>query len=165
MKKSHNISNANQEKKQNNFICCNCNELVEFSSTLGTAHRNHCPKCLFSLHLDKKSSGDRSAFCGGRMAPVGLTFKQEGLDKYGREKEGELMLIHKCSKCERVSINRLAADDDERAILMLFNESVMIDDKIKKDIINEGIAIATADDKQKIFIQLFGKSLNKVNMA
>ncbi len=152
---------SNQQKNvEGDFICCHCSEQVKFSNTLGTEHRNHCPKCLYSLHLDKEVSGDRSASCGGYMPPIGLTFKQEGFDKYGKKREGELMLIHQCVKCARISINRLAADDDERAIIVLFNKSIYMDEKTKKDLADIDIIAATADDKNKVFIKLFGKSIN-----
>ena len=37
----------------------------------GTQHRNHCPNCLTSLHLDNEP-GDRAADCGGQMEPVAV---------------------------------------------------------------------------------------------
>jgi len=160
-----NIAEINKEKIQKGFTCCNCNIKVVFSNTLGTAHRNHCPKCLYSLHLDKEFSGDRRASCGGHMRPIGLTFKKEGHDKYGHDKEGELMIIHECSACERISINRLAADDDERAILVLFNQSLTISEEAIKKISNEGIVLAIAEDKKKVFIKLFGKSINQFKIT
>ena len=44
----------------------------------GTQHRNHCPNCLSSLHLDIEP-GDREADCGGIMDPVGCM----GEEKWG----------------------------------------------------------------------------------
>ena len=37
----------------------------------GTQHRNHCPNCLASVHLDDEP-GDRAADCGGTMEPVAV---------------------------------------------------------------------------------------------
>ena len=37
----------------------------------GSSHRNHCPNCLYSLHLDKEP-GDRASDCHGRMEPIGV---------------------------------------------------------------------------------------------
>ncbi|MEU5370808.1 RNHCP domain-containing protein, partial [Streptomyces sp. NPDC005951] len=31
------------------------------------AHRNHCPSCQVSLHVDGRVPGDRAAGCRGRM--------------------------------------------------------------------------------------------------
>jgi hypothetical protein len=31
----------------------------------GTGHRDHCPSCLWSRHLDDERPGDRASECGG----------------------------------------------------------------------------------------------------
>ncbi|MFA4999303.1 MAG: RNHCP domain-containing protein [Parcubacteria group bacterium] len=147
---------------EDEFICCNCGKQVESSEDIGTAHRNHCPHCLSSLHLDKEISGDRAANCGGCMTPLGLTFKKEGIDKHGREKRGELMIVHKCSKCGKISINRLAADDDEIAIIALFNKSLELSFEVIEKISKEGIDILRSEDKKEVFIKLFGKGIKNI---
>jgi DNA-directed RNA polymerase subunit RPC12/RpoP len=157
-----NADKISAEKEKGWFVCCGCERKVSFSESIGTAHRNHCPYCLSSKHLDKEFSGDRAADCGGCMRAVALSFKKEGVDKYGREREGELMLIHECSVCGRISINRLAADDDEAAIISLFNGSFSLPEKLKKKISKEGIVIAGPAEKKKVFIKLFGKGVGKV---
>jgi len=161
-KQRENILKINAEKQMNKFTCCECGNEVIFSTQIGTAHRNHCPHCLASCHLDKEFSGDRAADCGGCMRAIGLTFKEEGIDKYHNQKEGELMIIHECLVCGKVSINRLASDDDEAKILFLFHNSLSLNDKIKQKISHEGIKIASLADKEKVFIKLFGKSINKI---
>jgi hypothetical protein len=45
------------------------------------------------------------------MRPVGLALKATH-KKYGRLAGGELMLAHLCVECNKVSLNRMAADDD-----------------------------------------------------
>ena len=45
------------------FTCKKCGRLV-VSAGAGSGHRNHCPNCLTSLHLDVEP-GDRAADCGG----------------------------------------------------------------------------------------------------
>ena len=72
------------------FKCQNCSKDIKINLQMGTKNRNHCPNCLFSLHVDEKP-GDRSSLCYKLMEPIGLTFKKEGYDKYGKEKIGELM--------------------------------------------------------------------------
>ena len=37
----------------------------------GSQHRNHCPNCLSSVHLDDEP-GDHSAECGGTMEPMAV---------------------------------------------------------------------------------------------
>ena len=51
------------------FTCKVCGRLV-VPTGAGSNHRNHCPNCLSSLHLDIEP-GDREADCGGIMEPVG----------------------------------------------------------------------------------------------
>lgn len=161
-KQKANISSIKAEKQMSKFICCECSNEVIISTNIGTAHRNHCPHCLASRHLDREFSGDRAAKCGGCMRAIGLTFKEEGIDKYNNQKEGELMIIHECLVCGKISINRLASDDDEAKILFLFHNSFSLSDKIKQKISSAGIKIASLKDKEKVFIKLFGKSINKI---
>ena len=52
------------------FICKSCGREV-VPSGAGSDHRNHCPNCLTSLHVDEKP-GDRMAECGGHMEPVSV---------------------------------------------------------------------------------------------
>jgi hypothetical protein len=95
------------------------------------------------------------------MKPIGLTFKKEGTDKYGKERKGELMIIHECEKCGRVSINRLSADDDDGAILSLFGDSLGMEENKKNMLVGSGIDVADSGAKEDIFIRLFGKGINK----
>lgn len=81
------------------FTCKNCGWLVT-PENAGTQHRNHCPNCLCSLHVDNEP-GDRAADCGGVMEPIGVWVR----------KNGEWALIHRCRRCGALSSNRVAADD------------------------------------------------------
>ena len=63
----------------------------------GTQHRNHCPNCLTSLHLDNEP-GDRAADCGGQMEPVAVWVR----------KGGEWAIIHRCRLCGKLASNRIA---------------------------------------------------------
>jgi DNA-directed RNA polymerase subunit RPC12/RpoP len=83
----------------NHFICANCNKKVSLSAP-GTKNRNHCPFCLYSLHVDI-IPGDRKNPCMGLMKPVALTTKHDG----------EEVLTHKCQKCGFERWNRVAGDD------------------------------------------------------
>jgi len=90
------------------------------------------------------------------MQPIGLTFKQEGNDKYDKLKQGELMIIHKCIACEKISINRIASDDDTDTILKIFAESKKLSSIKRKQLQEKGVQLLTNQDKEKILIQLFG---------
>jgi hypothetical protein len=74
----------------------------------GSEHRNHCPHCLHSVHLDEEP-GDRAACCGAVMEPVTVWVR-------GR---GEWALVHRCRACGRLSSNRIAGDDNEALLLSL----------------------------------------------
>ena len=73
------------------FTCKVCGRPV-VSAGAGSGHRNHCPNCLSSLHLDMEP-GDRAADCGGIMDPVGVWVR----------KNGEWAVIHRCRRCGHLS--------------------------------------------------------------
>lgn len=124
---------------------------------MGTHNRNHCPFCLWSKHVDS-TTGNREVKCYGAMEPIGLTFKKEGLDKWGKPKQGELMIIHKCSKCSKLSINRIASDDKAEKILEILDKSSKLNELSKKTLEGSQIKLITEEDRPQILIQLFGKS-------
>ncbi len=82
------------------FVCKVCGRDV-YPDGAGSGHRNHCPNCLHSLHLDTEP-GDRAADCGGIMEPVAVWVR----------KGGEWAIIHRCRRCGALSSNRVAADDN-----------------------------------------------------
>lgn len=86
------------------------------------------------------------------MEPVGLTFKKEGVDKYGKERQGEIMLIHQCEKCGKVNINRLAGDDQTEEVMSLFENS-----KDRKFEDPKDIEILKEEDREEVRAQLFGR--------
>ena len=90
------------------FRCRHCRQFV-VSVPSGGRHRNHCPCCLHSRHVDERMPGDRLSSCGGTMAPVGM-FVRSG---------GEHGLVHRCMECGTVRRNRIAADDDFELVLRL----------------------------------------------
>jgi len=144
-----------KEERKGGFRCCGCGQWVSFLEFMGTAHRNHCSFCLWSKHVDLEKPGDRKSECQAGMKPIGLTFKHEGEDKYGKLRQGELMLIHECV-CGKISINRIAGDDNSEAILKAFEESQKHPkkwDQLKR----KGIEILLSGKREKIFIQLFGE--------
>jgi hypothetical protein len=89
------------------FTCRVCGRVV-LPAGAGSAHRNHCPNCLTSLHLDVEP-GDRAADCGGVMEPVAVWVR-------GR---GEWAVIHRCRRCGALSSNRVAADDNPMKLMSI----------------------------------------------
>ncbi len=153
-KKTNKVKSKNQE---NVFSCGNCRRPIRSSGLIGTKHRNHCPFCLWSRHLDSCQPGDRKAECQARMEPIGLTFKHEGVDKYGKLRQGELMIIHKCLGCGKLSINRIAGDDQPEAILNLLKKSQKLSPEEKSRLKKNGIDLIPLTKEKQVRRQLFGR--------
>ena len=141
-----------------NFTCIHCGALVVVDPLLaGVLNRNHCPYCLWSRHLDLFEAGDRMCACKSPMRPVGLSLKQRR-KKYAREDSGELMLIHTCVECSAVSINRIAADDLDDAIIALFDQSLDLDDSERLVLANQFIRMLSESDRWLVEERLFGRA-------
>lgn len=137
------------------FRCGHCQNPVSASFVLaGVKNRNHCPLCLWSKHVDSQSAGDRLAACKGLMEPVGLTLKKTR-KKYGPE-TGELMLVHRCVECEKISINRIAADDDTERIFEVFDSSIELDPALKSRLQESEIELLGTADLPEVRRQLLG---------
>lgn len=109
-------------RQSESFQCAHCRSHVTTLPWIsGVQNRNHCPYCLWSKHLDHKQAGDRLSACKAPMRPAGVALKQSR-KKYGTD-TGELMLVHVCGGCGKVSLNRIAADDDPQAILAAYDAS------------------------------------------
>ena len=140
------------------FKCAHCHVLVSSAHILsGVNNRNHCPYCLWSCHLDLYAAGDRLSACKAPMKPIGLTLKM-GRNKYRRETGGELMLVHECSGCKALSINRNAADDDSGTIMAVFQESLVLDQQLHTLCQEHGIVMLKAEDLKIVQTQLYGRS-------
>jgi hypothetical protein len=136
------------------FRCSHCSNHVSVAHMLsGVNNRNHCPYCLWSRHLDLYAAGDRLSACKGQMRPIGLTMKKSR-NKYQIKSRGELMLVHECTGCGCLSINRIAADDDPDSVMDAFDSSLSLNHQTRTRCEAQGIAIL--DDFQVIHIQLFG---------
>ncbi|WP_171164877.1 RNHCP domain-containing protein [Streptomyces sp. I05A-00742] len=90
------------------FRCLGCRLGVSLDAP-GTAHRNHCPNCLASLHVDQRAPGDRAAACRGRMEALSMSVRPDG----------EWLIIHQCLSCGELSANRIAGDDNALALMRL----------------------------------------------
>ena len=138
------------------FRCRHCQRFVTYDPAFaGVQNRNHCPHCLWSLHVDDRSAGDRRAECRSLMRPVGLTTKRSR-NKYARERDGELMLIHQCTGCGKVVINRIAADDNDAAILAVFAESHTATPTFRDELAAMGVEMLGASDEGLVRKRLAG---------
>ncbi|MEX2162220.1 MAG: RNHCP domain-containing protein [Anaerolineales bacterium] len=83
------------QRKIEDFVCLNCALAVQ-----GDGYTNHCPRCLFSRHVDIHP-GDRQANCSGLMAPVAVSGKP-----------GSYRILHRCQLCGAEKWNQAAPGDD-----------------------------------------------------
>lgn len=90
------------------FKCGRCRTFVG-PTISGGRHRNHCPLCLTSRHVDDRHPGDRASECRALMDAVGV---------FARPK-GEQVIVHRCGGCGLERHNRVAADDNSLALLRL----------------------------------------------
>jgi hypothetical protein len=94
-------------KPSRSFRCVHCR--VDVSTDVpGTQHRNHCPSCLWSRHVDDRP-GDRAADCDASMEPLAITVRGDG----------EWVLIHRCRGCGVLHANRVAGDDNPLLLVRL----------------------------------------------
>ncbi|MBV9164205.1 MAG: RNHCP domain-containing protein [Pseudonocardiales bacterium] len=94
-------------RRREDFTCLHCGTPVR-----GNGYTNHCPRCLWSRHVDV-NPGDRAAECGAAMEPIGAL--SEG---------GEIIVVHQCLACGHSRRNRSALDDDRDVLLELFGQPV-----------------------------------------
>ncbi len=90
------------------FRCAHCGLDVPCDAP-GTAHRNHCPNCLWSRHADDTTPGDRASGCRASMEPIAVTVRGDG----------EWVLVHRCLGCGTLRLNRTAADDSPLLLLRI----------------------------------------------
>jgi len=83
------------KKKKEDFVCEKCGAEVK-----GSGFTNHCPKCLWSKHVDI-FPGDRAEICGGLMKPI-----------FVEENGGEWPIVHKCQKCGIEKRNKISKEDN-----------------------------------------------------
>jgi hypothetical protein len=135
------------------FTCVRCHLPISCApSVAGVHNRNHCPRCLWSRHMDWRAAGDRLSNCRAPMEPVGLTTKRSR-NRYAHERDGELMIVHRCTGCGKLSINRIAADDSAEAIVALFEASLAHKPAVDPD----GVDLLGAGDGALVRRRLFGR--------
>ena len=88
------------------FTCINCHKHVD---KLDYSARDHCPYCLYSLHVDI-NPGDRANPCKGLLVPIGI-------EKF----KNTYKIIYKCNKCNELHKNIMAKDDNYDEIIRLSN--------------------------------------------
>lgn len=140
------LINMEKDRLSKEFKCIECGRIVSNSDFSGTSHRNHCPFCGYSLHVDK-SNGDRASECGGKMEPIGLMHKSHD----------ELCIIHCCIKCGKINYNRIAADDNALMIESLLEKPAPNSQNLALKLKKENLNLLTEKDRENVRTQLYGK--------
>ena len=81
------------------FTCVHCGLPVR-----GDGYTNHCPRCLWSRHVDVVP-GDRAERCGGAMRPVAVEVRGAGY-----------AVRHRCEGCGAVRSTRAHVADSVEAL-------------------------------------------------
>ncbi len=106
-------------KKEENvgFKCLKCGK--EILAQTNGSYRNHCPFCLYSVHVDV-NPGDRNSDCLGMMEPYDIIYNSA---------KGH-QIVHRCLKCGFVRNNKVADDgvqpDDMDLILKIAGEKAFV---------------------------------------
>lgn len=95
------------QRNKEDFVCEKCGFPAQ-----GNGYTNHCPRCLWSKHVDV-NPGDRQEKCQGLMEPIGIEIKG-----------GESIILHRCHECGIVKRNKSSNEDDFNIILRLSKSPV-----------------------------------------
>lgn len=82
------------------------------------------------------------------MKPIGLTYKSND----------ELMMVHLCLNCGKISINRIAGDDNPYTITCLLDASRDIEKSIASRFAHRGITLLTQEDRHDVLTVLYGNT-------
>lgn len=87
-------------RRVEDFTCEHCGLVVQ-----GNGYTNHCPRCLWSKHVDL-APGDRAAGCGGLMPPAAV-----------EPRGSAYRILHRCERCGAEKWNQAAPEDDFEQLL------------------------------------------------
>jgi DNA-directed RNA polymerase subunit RPC12/RpoP len=104
------MNRKNFIKVEEDFVCINCGAEIK-----GSGYTNHCPECLWGLHVDQNTPGDRLSDCRGSMRPIGV-----------EKKQGEWRILHKCTECGKTIFNKASERDNTDIIIELSKNPVTV---------------------------------------
>ncbi|HAZ20525.1 MAG TPA: RNHCP domain-containing protein [Clostridiales bacterium] len=96
-------------KNDDGFVCDHCGKDV---LPMGKSSRDHCPFCLYGLHVDIHP-GDRANACAGRLKPIqSLPDPKKGF-----------IIVYQCEKCKQTVRCKAALDciqpDNQKKLIKL----------------------------------------------
>lgn len=108
MEKEENKFEKRFTRTQEDFTCLICGQIVK-----GTGYTDHCPNCLWSLHVDI-NPGDRKSECLGLMEPIGAI-----------QEKGRWRIVYKCKSCGYTHPNRTTDNDNTEVIIELSSKPIL----------------------------------------
>lgn len=96
-------------RRREDFVCENCGRCVK-----GNGYTNHCPRCLWSKHVDI-NPGDRLSECKAMMEPIQFEILK-----------GAYVITHQCTRCDHSRKNKMANDDSLEAMLALTSQRIFV---------------------------------------
>jgi len=113
------------KRLRGNMDCANCGNVFDLSLP-GSKHRDHCPHCLCSVHIDTRP-GDREVWCG-EGEPCTKEFKHAVLRPIAKNSQYDIVYIqYKCDKCGKLKVNVQAFDDNQNLIDQLLEKHFKIE--------------------------------------
>lgn len=91
------------------------------------------------------------------MKPIGLSFKRREVNPFTGRTNGDLMIIHECTNCRKISCNRISGDDNTYIIMCVFDESLFLDTERSVGLACMGINLLTQDDQDNVRSALYGR--------
>ncbi|MEK7611858.1 MAG: RNHCP domain-containing protein [Patescibacteria group bacterium] len=96
------------QRTTEDFICEHCGAPVT-----GDGYTNHCPKCLWSKHVDI-NPGDRAEVCRGLMKPTHVEMERD-----------HETLTHTCVLCGEMRRNKIQKNDSREALFEIIEKEGM----------------------------------------
>ena len=90
------------------YTCEHCGQVNQ-----GGRYHNHCPRCLYSKHVDQQIPGDRASQCQGLMEPIAVI-----------NKKGKWRLRHHCLECGKEALVDTQEADNQQLIIKLSTNPV-----------------------------------------
>ena len=102
----------NFTRRVEDFVCGHCGVTVE-----GNGYTNHCPRCLYSQHVDVMP-GDRRATCRGLMKPMHV-------ESFGTGYK----ILHRCVLCGHEKKNQSVEGDNFDTLLAIIDTETKINNR------------------------------------
>lgn len=106
-KSNSNYMGKKFKKTVENFTCLVCKQIV-----VGDGFTDHCPRCLWSKHVDI-NPGDRLAECCGPMEPISSKIQKE-----------EWKIFYKCQKCGYIHFNKTTPEDNMETVIKISSRPI-----------------------------------------